>query len=185
MQVAEAMHVGTSVQKRSHRFKWTTARSEMKRKRVVTDVTLVGICTVLEQQAERLRVMHGDMKSCRAIVAFVNKRRLAGKVFAQLPDISRRACREESLDRRCCRALHGLRIYPTGTSDWRCVAGRKGLLDSLVDHGFTRRVTTPGNDQARQCRETSRGERRSSRNHKATPSVARRQQHNARNDQAQ
>ena len=155
MQIAETMHVGTSVQKRSHRFKWTTACGEMKRKRIVTDVTLVGICAVLEQQPERLRVMHGDMKSCRAVVPCVNKRRLAGKEFAQLPDISRRACREESLDRRCCRALHGLRLYPTGTSDRRCVAGRKGLLDPLVDHRLTRRVTTPRDDHARQRGETS------------------------------
>ena len=98
MEIADTLHIRTGVEQRHYRFERATAGGKMQRKRVVTVVTSIWFCAVLEQQPDSLGMMHGDMEGGRSRVALASEAGLARKQFAQRRDVTRAARREKGLD---------------------------------------------------------------------------------------
>ncbi len=99
MKVANALHIGSPVEQRAHGFERPPAGGEVQRERVITRVSSVGVGAVLEQQPNRVGMMHGDVKTGCARVPFANKPGLARQQFAEGRDISSAACGKERVNR--------------------------------------------------------------------------------------
>ena len=109
MKIANALHIGSAVEQRPHRLERASACGEVERERVITCVSSVGVGAVLEQQSHSVGMMHRDVKTGRARLAFAYEMGLARQQLAKGRDISR-AARSEVVVNRCLCRRHGCRL---------------------------------------------------------------------------
>ena len=77
MKIANALHIGSTIEQRSHRVERASASGEVQGERVIAGVPSVGVGAVVEQQPDGIGMMHSDVKTGRAELAFARESGLA------------------------------------------------------------------------------------------------------------